>query len=134
MFHFYNTCLNSLNTSSQFSGGIIISSTGFVFTILLSYKLVTLSILFPKISPVLWTTFLEAVFKESSSVSNNCFLYSLDKVPSNDKNPYPLTYFLVLGSTEHCFFCQNYIILFKFKSGFKFVSRCCSPILSYFDY
>ena len=44
------------------------------------------------------TTFLEAVFKESSPVSSNCFLYFLE----NDKNLYPLTYFLVLGSTEYC--------------------------------
>ena len=40
--------------------------------------------------------FLEAVFKEYSAVSSNCFLYFL----ANDKNPYPLTYSLVLGSVE----------------------------------
>ena len=55
-------------------------------------------ILFPKNSPALWTTFLEAVFKESIPVSNNYVLYFL----GNDKNPYPLTYFLVLGSNEYC--------------------------------
>ena len=74
--HFYNTCLNSLNISSLFSGGITISSTGFVYRILLLYNLVTAcAILSPKNSLVLWTTFLEEVFKESSPVSNNCFLF-----------------------------------------------------------
>ena len=95
MFHFYKTCLIFL---LFFSGRIVISLTGFVFTILSSYKLVTASaILFPKILPALWTTFSEAASKESSPVSNNCFLYFL----SNDKNPYPLTYFLDLGSIEY---------------------------------
>ena len=51
MLHFYNTCLNSWNISSLFSGGIIISSTD--FTILLPYKLATVSvILYPKNPPV----------------------------------------------------------------------------------
>ena len=39
MFHFYNTCLNSLNTSSRFSCGIIVSSLGFVFLTFSSYRL-----------------------------------------------------------------------------------------------
>ena len=99
--HFYNTCLNSFNISSLFSGGITISSTGFVYRILLLYNLVTAcAILSPKNSLVLWTTFLEEVFKESSPVSNNCFLCLLEKFLANDKNPYPLRYFLVLGSIE----------------------------------
>ena len=68
-----------------FSGGIIISSTG------------STAILFHKNSPVVWNTFLEANFKESTPVSNNCFLYFL----ANDKNLYPLTYFLVFGSIEY---------------------------------
>ena len=60
MFHFYNTCLNSFNISSFFSGGVIISSTflefssitGFVFTILSLYDKITASaILIPKNSP-----------------------------------------------------------------------------------
>ena len=98
MFHFYNTCLSSFNISSLFSGGIIISSTGFVFTILSSSELVNASvILFPIISPVLWTAFLEAIFKQSSQVSSNCFLYFF----ANDKNPYRLTYFLVQASIEY---------------------------------
>ena len=42
--------------------------------------------------------FVEAVFKESSPVSKSWFLYFL----GNDKNPYPLTYFVVLGSIECC--------------------------------
>ena len=41
--------------------------------------------------------FLEAVFKESSPVSNTWFLHFL----ANDKNPYSLKYFLVLGSIEY---------------------------------
>ena len=41
--------------------------------------------------------FLEAVFKESGPVSNNCLLHFL----VNDKNPYPSTYFRVLGSIEY---------------------------------
>ena len=61
------------------------------------FDLVTASaILFPINSPVLWNTFLEAVFKESGPVFNNYFVCFL----ANDKNPYPLTYFL--GSTEYC--------------------------------
>ena len=40
---------------------------------------------------------LGAVFRASSPVSNNRFLYFL----ANDKNTYPLTYFLVLGSIEY---------------------------------
>ena len=64
MFHFYNTFINLFNILSLFSDGIIISSTGSCFTILSSFDLVTASaILFPKNSPALWTSCLEAVFK-----------------------------------------------------------------------
>ena len=71
-----------------FSGGIIISSAGFVFTVLRSYKLFTSStISFPKNSPVLWTTLLEALIPVFSS----CFLCLLDKFVANVKTPYPLT-------------------------------------------
>ena len=76
----------------------------FWFYNLSSFALVTASaILFPINSSVtlaaLWTTFLEAVLRTSSPVSNNClFLHFL----ANDKNLYPLTYFLVLGSIENC--------------------------------
>ena len=59
--------------------------------------------------------FFEAVFKESSPVSNNCSLHFL----ANDKNPHPLIYFLVPGSTEYLTFlfineqCQiNFIFYF----------------------
>ena len=77
--------------------------TCFGFTILSSFNLATASaILFPINLPVLWTTFSEAVFKESSPVSYNCFLYLLDTFLVNDKNSYRLTYFLVVGSTEYC--------------------------------
>ena len=41
--------------------------------------------------------FFRSSFKECSLVSINYFLYFL----VNDKNPYPLTYFLVLGSIEY---------------------------------
>ena len=40
--------------------------------------------------------FLEAIFKGPGPVYNNCFLYLLDKFLANNKNPYPLTYFLFL--------------------------------------
>ena len=85
MFHFQNFFLTSFNNFSIFSGGINISSVGFIFTILLSYKLVTAQ-QFPKNSSVVGTTYLETVFKESSSLSNNCFLYLFDKFIANDKN------------------------------------------------
>ena len=88
-----------LNISSLFSSEIIISSTGSCFSILSSFELVTASaILLPINSPALLTTFSEAAFTASNPVSNNCFLYFL----ANDKNSYPLTYFLVLGSIEYC--------------------------------
>ena len=63
MFHFYTTCLNSFNVSSLISGGVFISSAGFVFTTLSSFDLATASaILFPINSSVasaaLWATFL----------------------------------------------------------------------------
>ena len=61
MFHFYKTFLNLFNISSLFSGGIIITSTGSCFSILSSFDLVTAyEILFPKYSPALWISFLEA--------------------------------------------------------------------------
>ena len=41
--------------------------------------------------------FLEAVFRASSPVSNNCFLYFL----VNNKNLYPLTHFLGFGSVQY---------------------------------
>ena len=82
---------------SFFFHGIIISSIGLFNTILLPYDLATASaLLFPKNLPVLRTTFLEAVFKESSSVFSNWLLYFLDKFLANDKNLYLLLYFLFL--------------------------------------
>ena len=58
------------------------------------------AILFPINSPVasaaLWSTFLEEVVKASSPVFNNCFPYFLDRFLANDKNIYPLTYFISL--------------------------------------
>ena len=106
MFQVYNTFLNFFNIYfSFFSSGIIISSAGCCFPILLSFDLVTASaVLFPKNSPALWTIFLEAVFKESSPLSNICFSYFL----VNYKNPHHLTHFLVLGSIDYLL---NYIRL-----------------------
>ena len=81
-----------------FSSGIIIPSRGSCFAILSLVDLVTAyAILFSKNSPASWTTFLEAVFREPSPVSNNCLLYFL----ANHENPYPFTYFLDLGSEEY---------------------------------
>ena len=45
---------------------------------------------------------MEAVFKESSPVSSNYFLYLLERFLASDKNTYSLTYFPVLGSIEYC--------------------------------
>ena len=49
--------------------------------------------------------FLDAVFKAFISVfaveSNNSLLYLLDRFLLNDKNPYPLTYYLVLLSLKY---------------------------------
>ena len=99
--HYYNT---SLNIPSLFPVGIIISSTGFAFTILSSFDSATVSaVLFPinppAASAAFWPIFLEAVFKVSSLVSNNCFLYLLEGSLANDKNTYPLTFFLVPSLT-----------------------------------
>ena len=46
--------------------------------------------------------FFEAIFKDNCPVSNNYLLYLLDKLLANDRNLYPLTYFLVLDSIEYC--------------------------------
>ena len=99
LFHIYNTCLNLLNIFSHFSGGIYISSTFLEFSSVTDFFVIILSaILFPISSPAasaaLWTTFLEAISEASSSASKNYFLYLLQKVLTNDKNPYPLIYFL----------------------------------------
>ena len=86
-----------------FSGRIIISSAFLIFSSITCFGFTILSaILLPINSPAtsaaLWTTFLRAVFRASSPVSYYCFQYFL----ANDKNPYPLTYFLVLGSLVYC--------------------------------
>ena len=80
------TLLDLFNISSISSGGIIFCSTGSCFTMLSTFDLVYASaMLFPMNSSALWSTFLEAVFKESSPVSNNSnFL-------ANDRNSYHLT-------------------------------------------
>ena len=45
--------------------------------------------------------FFEAIFKDNCPVSNNYLSYLLDKLLANDRNLYPLTYFLVLDSIEY---------------------------------
>ena len=106
VFHFYNTCLNLFNISSLFSGGTINSSIFLEFSLITYFGFTILSVIFPINSPVtsaaLWTMFLEAVFGAPNPISNNCFLNLLQKFFANHKNPYPLTYFLVLGSIEYC--------------------------------
>ena len=91
MFHFYNnSCLNSFNISSLFSGGIIISLAASCFTILLPFDLVTAStILSSKNSPALRTVFWK--------VLKNLVLYRIIVY----KNLYHSPYFLVLGSIEY---------------------------------
>ena len=110
---FYNNCLNSFNISCLFSSGITISSIflelaagkGFGFTILSAILFVSE---FDSLvdSADLWTTFLETVLRTYSLVSvalsNNFFPYLLNTFLANDKNQYPLTYFLVLGSIVFC--------------------------------
>ena len=58
----------------------------------------------PVASAALSTTFSEAVFRAPSPVlvteSNNCFPYLLDRFLTNDKSPYTLMSFLVLGSID----------------------------------
>ena len=72
MFHFYNTFLNLLNNSPIFSSVMTNSSTGSCFTILSSFNLITASaILCPGNLLALWTTFLQADFRESSHVFIN---------------------------------------------------------------
>ena len=66
------------------------SSTG--FTIL---SAILSSINSPFALTALWTTFLEAVSKASSPVSNNCFSYLLDRFLMNKESPYPLTLFRI---------------------------------------
>ena len=79
MIHFYNnTCLNVFNILSLPSGGIVTSSTNSYFTILSPLDLVTVAIILFLINlPALWITFLKAVYKESSPVSNKFFSYFL---------------------------------------------------------
>ena len=104
MFHFYNTFLNLFNISSLSSSGIIICSTflafSSVFTILTSFNLVTASVLsYFRITHLLygllfWRQFLKHLVLYPLIVFQSINLIANDK---NDKNSYPLTYFLVLG-------------------------------------
>ena len=88
-----------------FSVGIIISSTFLEFLSGTGFGSTILSAIFFTINPsvalaALWNTFSEAVFRASSpvlvAVSNNCSPYLLDRFHTNDKNPYPLTFFSLL--------------------------------------
>ena len=51
--------------------------------------------------------FLVVAFRVSSLASNNFFLYLLEKFLANDKNSYPSTHFLVVGSIEYCIGSPN---------------------------
>ena len=104
---FYNTYFNTFNVSCLFSGGINISLAFLELSSARGLRHRILSaILFPRNSPVastvLWTTFLKAVFGASSFVLAEVSKFSsfFYRTLPNDKNPYPLTYFLVLGSIE----------------------------------
>ena len=64
MFHFYNTSLNSFDISSLFSGGLIISSTGFVCTIPSSYDLATASVILFHRNSSIASAALELLFRK----------------------------------------------------------------------
>ena len=111
MFRFYNTCLNSFNISSIFSGGIIISAkflgflsvTCFFFsqfccrtTELLRWRFYFLKTRF-FYGLLIYKPFLQNI----GLYPITDYLYLLDKFVANNINPYPLTYFLDLGPIEH---------------------------------
>ena len=109
---FHNTCLNSFNISCLFPSGITISSTFLEFTSDLGFDFIIFSVfhlllipLLPRLSYAL--IFLGEVFVACSLVFQQYpiifFLYLLDKFLVNVKNPYSLTYFLVLDSVEQNF-------------------------------
>ena len=83
----------------------ITSDTNFGFTI---FPAILFSINSPVALAISWTNFLEAVFAASIFVLlvvfNNFFVYLLDRFLANDKNPYPLTYALVVGCIEYLSF------------------------------
>ena len=125
LFHFYNACLNSFDTSYLFSGGIFISLSFLEFSTDTDFGFIMFSaILFPikssVASVVLWTTILGAAFASPGFVvtSHNFFPYWSNRFLANDKNPYPLTNILVLGSIENVPFliineqCQIYFIFY----------------------
>ena len=91
MFHFIIVLLIRLVFLLFFSGEITISSTFLEFSS-------------AGVSAALQTTFLDEVFRASYPIfvaaSNTFLLYLLDRFLENDKNPYPLTYFLVIGLIE----------------------------------
>ena len=105
----YNTCINSVNISCFLSEGITVSSTFLQLSLGASLGFTILSAVFipihsPVASAVLWTYFLEAVFRTSSLVlvaAFNIFSpYLSNRFLTNNKNLHPLMYFLVLGSIE----------------------------------
>ena len=100
----YNTCHNLFNIFSVFlwRNNYFFNFFGFSSVTCFGFTLVSeilVLIYSPVDSAALSTTenFQEAIFGATSPVSSNCFLYFL----ANDKNPYPLTYFLVFGSIEY---------------------------------
>ena len=100
-FHFYNTFLNLFNISSLCFWWNNYFFNRFLF---LNIIIIWLSYCVCNFISYKFTCFmdffLEAVVTASRPVSNNWFLYFL----ANDKNPYPLTYFFVLGSISSHFY------------------------------
>ena len=107
--HHHSLYLYSFNISRLLSGGITISSTflefisklGIGFRIFSSSFFVSIFLLLLLFYGLL---FLEAVVTGFTPIfvalSNNFFPYLQDGFLANDKDPYQLIYFLVLGSIE----------------------------------
>ena len=136
MLHSYNTFLNLFNISCLFSSAIIISSANLDFIRFLNIIFVWLSYFVCNLisykSICFIDHFLEAVFTASSPVSNNCFLYYL----ANDKIPYLLTYFLVLGWIEYWVIsiinkqCQiNFIFYFQWSA--VLIRKCYNNLIKF---
>ena len=103
------TPINLFNISCLFSDRTTTPSTFHEFTSRTGFRfIISSAIFFPINSPVapavLWPTILEAAFAASSPtfarVSNIFFFCICQRFLANDKNPYPLTYFIVLGFIE----------------------------------
>ena len=102
-----------ISTSSSFDNYLL----DFLETLVI-LSAILLPIKSPVASAVFWTALFEAVFIASVvdflTVSRSFWLYLLFKfLPmflAKDKNPYPLTYVLSLGSIEYLIFICMYVI------------------------